>query len=829
MMSIPHILAAWVVAPWFVAAGGIAASIPIIIHILNRRRFRIVRWAAMEYLLQAMRKNRRKLKFEQWVLLACRCLLMILMGLALARPLGCENNSLAALGGQRSGLHILVIDNSYSMAYEPGGRGEAKTHLDQAKLMAKKVIDNLATGNEAVMIITASSPIDRDKTTDPHAVTTKPTYDLQQARAAIDRIEQTAAGTDLNGAFQLALRTAQEEKSLPRKQLYIFTDGTKSAFEAPQSAEALKEIGPELAKVFGKPKLFSLGKPGQWNQAVLDISPAMNLVTTKWTADFATIVKGYGNTPDSVVQWKLNDVPVGVAKSVKLDLETPAQPLSGLAIKEGGPRVFSVTLPGDDHLKVDNTRWRVIDVASEMKILIVEGERGIGALQGSGSFLELALSPPKEAESDSRSTNKKTDSYVSPEPPIGEIELANKVLGNYRAVFLTNVGQISAPQAEQLKHYVEQGGAVIFFAGPAINADNYNQTLLPAGLIPGRLIKTVTSNDKPEHFAFDYRGNPHPFMKEFKNQEQSGLTTALIWSYWQVELANNSPAERVLDYAASKDPAIITHTLGRGRVVFVTTTANPEWNGLPPKPAYVTLMHELLAGSVGAGDRWMNLIVGDSLDIPQALGLTAAPTLIDDKKNPVAIEPVTSKAGVTTYHSSKPMTKPGEYKLNTGSRTYPVVVNVPANEADIRVISPEAIRKAMGDIELGVEDETFSIAGLLSDSGNDWSWGFMVAVLLLAATECFLAMHFGHHKRGSVNAPVTEGAKGIRGKLNAYDQPFFISFVTGLTVGFTQYLFYGPSKAISAIVIGIGTFALGYPILLIKGKKMRARDKTPQL
>src|SRR6185503_4097407 len=128
----PFILAAFFVSPWFVAAGSALASIPIIIHILNRRRFKVIRWAAMEYLLQAMRKNRRRLKFEQWILLAMRCLLIFLMGLALARPLGCENNSIAALGGQRTALHVIVIDNSYSMAYESGDRSNAKTHLDQA-------------------------------------------------------------------------------------------------------------------------------------------------------------------------------------------------------------------------------------------------------------------------------------------------------------------------------------------------------------------------------------------------------------------------------------------------------------------------------------------------------------------------------------------------------------------------------------------------------------------------------------------------------------------------------------------------------------------------
>jgi hypothetical protein len=68
----------------FVAAGALAMAIPIIIHILNRRRFKTVTWAAMEFLLRAMRKNRRRLRFEQWVLLATRCALVLLLGMALA-------------------------------------------------------------------------------------------------------------------------------------------------------------------------------------------------------------------------------------------------------------------------------------------------------------------------------------------------------------------------------------------------------------------------------------------------------------------------------------------------------------------------------------------------------------------------------------------------------------------------------------------------------------------------------------------------------------------------------------------------------------------------
>src|SRR5215213_10633741 len=110
-------LAVGFATPAFALAGLALAAIPIIIHFLNRRRFKTITWAAMEFLLRAMRKNRRRLRFEQWVLLATRCLVVLLLGMALARPLACENQSMAGIGG-RTGLNVFVVDNSYSMAYE---------------------------------------------------------------------------------------------------------------------------------------------------------------------------------------------------------------------------------------------------------------------------------------------------------------------------------------------------------------------------------------------------------------------------------------------------------------------------------------------------------------------------------------------------------------------------------------------------------------------------------------------------------------------------------------------------------------------------------------
>lgn len=754
-------LAVGFVTPAFAVAGIFLASIPIIIHILNRRRFKIVDWAAMDFLLRAMRKNRRRLRFEQWLLLAMRCLVLAFLGLALARPISCNDNSLAAMAAQRTGLHVLVIDNSGSMAYEVD-RGENRTHLEQAKSLAKEWIDRLSAGGESVAIVTAARPAT--------AILAKPGYDLEAARSAVDRIAQSAGDTDLPGALQLATQIATQETRQPVKVLTIFTDATRSAFEG-SAATSLKQLGPELSRTFARITHFNVGRPNQWNQAALSVDPGSRLVVRRFGTDFAALLRGYGPESSATLQWKLDGNPLPGGGSIQLDLQTPPQTQSQAVLKTGGPHVISAGVIGDDHLKADNTRWRTFDVASELQVLIVEGERGAGALSGSGAFLQLALAPPAAAGEQNAA---RTDSYVAPDL-ISDLELGNKVLADYSAVILTSVGQIQSSTADQLQKFVEQGGTLLIFMGESVTAENYNTTLLPRKLLPGPLAKRVSVSDEQKGFVFDFnpKGVLHPMLGAFRGEEKSGLDTAQVFTYWQIDLSPDTHAERVLNYrpqdggsasnaadnttgpasdtakpspeTRSADPAITVHTLGRGRVVFVSTTANADWTSLPAKPTYVSLMHELLAGSLNSSDGWMNLLVGQSLEIPAGVKMTAAPTLTDANRKPINLEQ-TTRDGQTVYRSP-PLQQPGVYNLSTGSRTYPISVNVPADESDIRTLDNAAVKRALGDIDLQLEGDQMPAIAAVKSEVNDFGWTFMAIVLLLVAGECFLAMRFGHFRK----------------------------------------------------------------------------------
>lgn len=743
MASDIFILAAAFLSPAFAVAGLLLASLPIIIHILNRRRFRTVEWAAMDFLLRAMRKNRKRLRFEQWMLLATRCLVLALLGLALARPLSCADTSMAGVG-QKTGLHVFIIDNSYSMAYEADRPG-ARTHFDHAKHLVERMIDALASGGESVAVITAARPA--------AAVLAKPTFNLQQARSAVGRIVQSHGGTDLAGALRLANEIGRENEQQANKNLYLLTDATRSAWQS-GDAESIRSQAQELAKLFAVTS-FNLSKGRQWNQAVLEIQPATNLVTARsnFGADFTASVKGFGEEADATLQWKLDGNLLPGGGTIRPGAGTPPQIQSQAVIKTGGAHVMAVSLIGEDRLKLDNTRARVVNAAAELKVLIVEGQRSTGPLGGSGAFLQIALAPPREGAG---GASAQSDSYVAPEL-ISDLELGNRVLADYRAVVLCGVGQIQPGQADQIQAFVGNGGTLMLFMGEPVSSDNYNSVLLPRKLMPGPLTKRMNAATDQRGFAFEFNPNGllHPLLRVFANQDKTGLETAQIYTYWQADVPND-PQLRVLNYRAAdgtaarpgnvSDPAITMHALGRGRVVFVATTANADWTTLPAKPAYLELMHELLSGSINAGDDWMNLSVGQRLEVPPGIRFIAAPTLIDPEARPIPLEPSTTEGAAAGYRSP-PLDFPGVYMLATAAGNLPVAVNVPAEEADVQTIDDAAIKSALGGIDMTMTNDQPPAQAEAVSAGNDLGWNVMALVMIFVGLEAFLAMRFGHYRR----------------------------------------------------------------------------------
>ena len=179
-------------------AGGVSILIPILIHLLSRQRRRPIKWAAMRFLLEALRKHRRRLQLQQLLLLAVRCLILAVLGAALARPL---LKAAGMLDGAGSRVVFLLIDNGLASGARTVRDGEPRSALDDSIDVAVSLVEGLGPG-DSVGIITAARPA--------RGLVVPPSSDHRAVIELLRTLEPAEAPTDLHAAFPL-LRAALDE------------------------------------------------------------------------------------------------------------------------------------------------------------------------------------------------------------------------------------------------------------------------------------------------------------------------------------------------------------------------------------------------------------------------------------------------------------------------------------------------------------------------------------------------------------------------------------------------------------------------------------------
>lgn len=174
--------------------GLFAASVPVIIHLLNRRRFRIVKWAATSFLLKASRESRGKKKLKHFLILACRALAIAALIFAVARPL---IGGFLGSGSGSVGTVVLILDRSASMETKPGS-GQL-SHRQSVITKITEAVENMGSPR-LVLIDSASGEI--QEVPSPDALSELSTTSATDTQAdiptllakAIDYLDETNPG-----------------------------------------------------------------------------------------------------------------------------------------------------------------------------------------------------------------------------------------------------------------------------------------------------------------------------------------------------------------------------------------------------------------------------------------------------------------------------------------------------------------------------------------------------------------------------------------------------------------------------------------------------------
>jgi von Willebrand factor type A domain/Aerotolerance regulator N-terminal/CARDB len=719
---------------------GIAATaLPILIHLLNRRKYREMRWAAMRFLVAAMRKNQRRVKIEQWVLLAIRTLVILAAVLAMAKPL-VESLGAIVLPGRTH--RVLVLDGSLSMAYRPSD----KTRFEQAKALASQLVRDSRQGDVVSIVLMADPPkiVVGDAS---------PSANRDEVYREIESITLPHGGTDLIASFG-AIEKALEVSSLPRKEVIFLTDLQAASWrKGPGSAEALKSAIAKLNERRALSVVIDLGKEGGENRAVTNLrldSPVVTL--TGPPPKLIATVRNFG--PNAVRDFKAR---VLIDGQLGPDLSVPL-------IEVGGEETFAFSptfsSPGDhlvevriddDPLMIDNHRRLAIPVREFIRVLLVDGQPMAESFQSETDYLAQALNPDSSTEVKSAGTTSQIRTEV-----VNESQLGTRELAPYDAVVLCNIAQFTGAEASALDAYLKQGGGVVVFDGDQVVADNYNQLLFAdgKGLLPASLAAIIgDAQAKEGSVEFDAKDYKHPIVSLFAGADSNviaGLTGAKTWAYHKLKIPESGQSQaQVALWFTSGDPAIIESPRHRGRVIQVATSADAGWTTWPLHQSFPPIMEQIILQAASGRLAERNVRVGQPFD--QALPSSAAGASVEVSRPDEVRSPSKLKAAgdVSLFHFEETDLS-GAYRAKFGP---PLAIesifaaNPDPLESDLTKLDKAGLAEA-------VPGWTFTYLtdwkGLTSNASSVGRRGEMhrpllYALLALLIIESIAAWKFGHH------------------------------------------------------------------------------------
>jgi hypothetical protein len=715
-----------------------AASLPVIIHLLNRRKYREVPWAAMRFLLAAVRKNARRVRIEQWLLLAVRTLVIVLVVLAMAKPFLESLGAVPVLAGQRT-HRVLVLDGSMSMGYAPG----ETTRFDQAKALAARLVKDARRG-DALSLVVMGDP--------PRVVIGAPSSNHEEVLKEVGEVTLPHGGTDLVASFNAIDRVLEAETSITQKEIVVLTDLQAASWRRPEgraSDEGLKRVLARIEARRPRSVVINLGKEGDENRAVTDLKLNTPIVTVGAPVVVTATVHNFGPTgKDSVNVRLVVDGALGPSQEVDLPVGADVPAVFNHTFTAPGDHLIEVLID-DDPLKLDNRRWLAVPVRERVNVLLVDGSFKTEAYKAETDYLAQALDPGSRPEGEGSAPASVIKVEVVPEG-----QLARRELSAFDTVALCNIAQFTEAEVGALEDFLKQGGGVVVFGGDQVLPDNYNKLLFDGGkgLLPAPIGPSVgDASTKQSSFGFNALGFRHPIVEPFLGESSpvtAGLTSVKTYQFHKLKVPRGSSARVALAFD-NGDPAVLEAPRSRGTVIEVATSADSGWTTWPVHPSFPPVMEQVVLQAAAGRQSERNVRVGQPLDqsLPPAGELAPVSVVVPGGKT--VASKLQAAGGVSQLHFEATELS-GPYVVKVGP---PLVLEstfaantIPA-ESDPAKLDRAGLAEAVPGWSFAYMTNWMELTGNAAavSRRGEFHRPLLYALLTFLLLESFLAWKFGHH------------------------------------------------------------------------------------
>ncbi|MDR3182823.1 MAG: BatA domain-containing protein, partial [Planctomycetaceae bacterium] len=546
--------------------GGLtAAAVPIVFHFLMQGKPKQIEFPALMFISQNIETHRRKLQLKNVFLLTLRILAVVLIGLALARPIlklgnvlpnwafsgdtngGFVSTLATSLGSQDAPVAAaIVIDNSVRMEYV----AENKTRLDAAKKFAAWVLEQLPQ-NSSIAVLSCAGGTNAFQ------------VDNRAAAEKINRLQTAAAGKPVCEVVKNAAALLKSSE-LEERELYVITDLSEPGWSkeaggiTPASLSGIgvfiidvsvsEAVNAAIQRVTVIPESVPEDTPLRFDMTVSHTGPAVS--------KSVELVLG-SEGKETVRMTKTVDFPAGYAQK-PLTMMLAAAPKNTITSKGTTAYQGKIRFSAGDALAADDQYWFSYSVEPIQK------------------FLLLAQPPVRESALYFRQALEAA-AFAVEEMPFSELPgLTPQELQKFNAVVLLDPPPLQANVWQKLSEYVSAGyGAGVFLGTNADSLPSFNH---PAAtdVLGAKLVRQARNPDgnlwlvpglSPLFLPFHSLGTGLGTPTTLPLAERFPWMTQTVFRYWQ--LGELSPRSEIAATFSDQRPAVLTQTLGRGHTVTV--------------------------------------------------------------------------------------------------------------------------------------------------------------------------------------------------------------------------------------------------------------------
>ncbi len=621
--------------PWMLL-GTLAAAIPLLVHLFDRRRPRSVSFPAIAFVLKSQKRTASRLKLRRLILYTLRTLFFLLVPIALARPEFVKEAAAATARG--AAATVVVLDLSLAMRFTDGRR-----LFDVGRDEAKAAIGELLTEEPAALLPCTRAP----------AITGPLSFEKAKLLSQVDDLKPSYEAVDLNRCLEVAAR-ALDESPLANRRLVVVSAFTQRSLRLEAQAPMTKGPKGEVVKPEVVLRDVARGKEALNNRAILEVraEPAPQVGARAW--QFTFTVRNFSSQAQRDVELVLRVDGQAVGKGfLDLSPDGTAQKVLTHRFTAGGQVLVEGVL-APDGLPEDDVRGLVLTVPKELRALVVNGEPNPLKVKDEAFFTDSALSSPG---SPVRAVVRDADAAFRED------------FSAYDVVMLLNVSAPSSDVAQKLEAFVQGGGGVFLAMGARVEVEPWNLAL--AGVLPRKLrvIKTAVepgATDLTTRAAkLSSLQSAHPVLSPFTGRAREGLLSTRFYRYALFEPVSTGEVE-VLATLDDGAPVLLARRIGKGRVLAFGSTVDRDWSDFPIRTSFLPFMQRAAA--------WLTGSLDEREEVRARVGDVVSVSLESDRpavtvKAPSGEERPVTRQGDGPEGTAGPLPEPGRYQVLDASAT----------------------------------------------------------------------------------------------------------------------------------------------------------------